>query len=95
MRYAVMTLIVCAALVPGLATRGQDKKETPKSDKARIKAVIDRLGDAWNEHDMAKFAAEFTDDADFINVRGRGGRGGSRSRRHTSRPISGFSGRAA
>src|SRR5581483_11946840 len=52
MRYVVMTLIVCAALVPGLGTRGQDRKEAPKGDEAKIKAVIERLNDAWNEHDM-------------------------------------------
>ncbi len=70
MRYTAMTLVVWAALVPGLVTFGQDKKEAPKGDEAKIKVVINRLHAAWNEHDMAKFAADFTDDADFINVRG-------------------------
>jgi uncharacterized protein (TIGR02246 family) len=41
-----------------------------RGDEAKIKALIDRLHETWNEHDMAKFAADFTDDADFINVGG-------------------------
>jgi uncharacterized protein (TIGR02246 family) len=35
-----------------------------------IVAVVQRIIEAWNRHDMDAFAKLFTDDADFVNVRG-------------------------
>ena len=40
-----------------------------------IRAVMDRFMDAWNHHDAKAFAAVFSEDADFTNVRGVGASG--------------------
>ena len=43
----------------------------PTADvKSQIANVIATLSDSWNRHDMATYAAQFTEDADFINVLG-------------------------
>ena len=39
-------------------------------DQAAVDALVDEVEQAWNTHDMARFAACFTEDADFVNVRG-------------------------
>jgi len=39
-------------------------------DRAVVEALVGRLEAAWNAADAAAFAAEFTADADFVNVRG-------------------------
>jgi len=39
-------------------------------DRAAIEALVARLEAAWNTADATAFAAEFTADADFVNVRG-------------------------
>jgi uncharacterized protein (TIGR02246 family) len=39
-------------------------------EKDAIVAVVRRIIDAWNRHDMDAFANLFTEDADFVNVRG-------------------------
>ena len=38
--------------------------------KTVAETVIKRLQDAWNAADGARFAAPFTPDADFVNIRG-------------------------
>jgi uncharacterized protein (TIGR02246 family) len=35
-----------------------------------VVAVVRKIIDAWNRHDMDAFANLFTEDADFVNVRG-------------------------
>jgi uncharacterized protein (TIGR02246 family) len=70
MRYFVMSLVLYAGLVSGRFLWGQDQKSVPKSEEAKVKAIIDRMHEAWNEHDMVKLAALFTDDAEFVNVGG-------------------------
>ncbi len=39
-------------------------------EEASIRLVLERLDDAWNEHDARAFAEPFCEDADFTNVRG-------------------------
>ena len=39
-------------------------------DEAAVRALVGRLEAAWNAADPDAFAAEFTPDADFVNVRG-------------------------
>lgn len=38
--------------------------------RTQIANVIAALADSWNRHDMATYAAQFTEDADFVNVIG-------------------------
>ena len=40
------------------------------ADSAQVTGVLDRLLDALNGRDPAKFAAQFTEDADFVDARG-------------------------
>jgi uncharacterized protein (TIGR02246 family) len=35
-----------------------------------VKAVVSSLAESWNRHDMASFAAAFSENADFVNVIG-------------------------
>jgi len=43
----------------------------PTTDaKAQIANIVGSLADSWNRHDMAAYAALFTEDADFVNVIG-------------------------
>lgn len=44
-------------------------------DRALLADVVRRLEAAWNAMDGAAFAAEFAEDADFVNVRGEHVRG--------------------
>lgn len=38
--------------------------------KLQIEGIVKALIDTWNQHDMAKYAAQFAEDADFVNVLG-------------------------
>ena len=42
---------------------------------ASVKAVVSALAESWNRHDMTAFAAEFSENADFVNVIGMHWRG--------------------
>ncbi len=39
-------------------------------DRVRIQKSIEALSESWNRHDMAAFASQYTEDADFVNVLG-------------------------
>lgn len=41
-----------------------------RDDRDRAQALVNRFVEAWNRHDAAAFAACFTTDAEFTNVRG-------------------------
>ena len=56
----------------GMVQAGKESKETGEN---AIHAVINRFVDAWNHHDAKAFAAVFSEDADFTNVRGMGASG--------------------
>ena len=54
----------------------------PTTDaKAQIANVVAALADSWNRHDMVAYAAQFTEDADFVNVIGCIGMAATRSKR--------------
>src|SRR5580704_6616525 len=38
--------------------------------KSKIESLLAALHDSWNRHDMAAFASQFAQDADFVNVIG-------------------------
>ena len=38
--------------------------------KSKVETVLAALQESWNRHDMVTFAAQFTQDADFVNVLG-------------------------
>ena len=44
-------------------------------DEEAISALIDEVEQSWNVHDVARFAACFAKDADFVNVAGQWLRG--------------------
>jgi uncharacterized protein (TIGR02246 family) len=51
------------------------RPELSADAKSQIANVINALTDSWNRHDMTTYAAQFTDDADFVNVIGMHWRG--------------------
>jgi uncharacterized protein (TIGR02246 family) len=65
------SIVICGFLFP-LLLAAQTGGET---DEHAIHAVMDRFMDAWNHHDAKAFAAVFSEDADFTNVRGVGASG--------------------
>ena len=67
--------ILCVALLLPTALPGETGR---KSDEAAIRGVMDRFMDAWNRHDAKAWAALFTEDGDFTNVRGVGASGRSK-----------------
>jgi uncharacterized protein (TIGR02246 family) len=46
-----------------------------RDPKTQVVAVISVLTESWNRHDMTAYAAQFTGDADFVNVVGMHWRG--------------------
>jgi uncharacterized protein (TIGR02246 family) len=66
-----MSMLAVTLLVPA-AILGQGVHET---DEPAIRGVMDGFMDAWNHHDAKAFAAQFSEAADFTNVRGMGASG--------------------
>lgn len=64
-------IAICSLLFP-LLLNPQTGTET---DEHAIRTLMDRFMDAWNRHDAKAFAAVFSEDADFTNVRGMGATG--------------------
>jgi len=69
-----MGALFIALLLPA-ALSGQNRRQ---ADERAIRGVMDGFMDAWNRHDAKAFAAQFSEDADFTNVRGRGASGRSK-----------------
>ncbi len=44
-------------------------------DETKVEALVQEVQAAWNTHDMKRFAACFSEDADFVNVAGAWMRG--------------------
>jgi len=42
----------------------------PSLRTPQVAGLVGEVEQAWNTHDMARFAACFAEDADFVNVRG-------------------------
>ena len=67
MRKSCVVVMVAASAIglfvaaddPGVAGRGEDEKA--------IRALIERLGKAWNAHDMKGFSADLAEDVDVVN----------------------------
>jgi uncharacterized protein (TIGR02246 family) len=54
----------------------QNASTVPSADaKDSVRAVVSSLAESWNRHDMASFAAAFSENADFVNVIGMHWRG--------------------
>jgi uncharacterized protein (TIGR02246 family) len=54
-------------------------------NQAEVSRLVDEVSDAWNNHDMPRFAACFAADAEFINVGGAWWRGRDEiEQRHTA-----------
>jgi len=53
-------------------TLAQGSSAAPSDAAAQdaVKTVVQNIVDAWNRHDMDAFANLFSEDADFVNVRG-------------------------
>ena len=66
-----MGILGFALLLP-MALVGENGQ---KSDEAAIRGVMDGFMDAWNRHDANAWAALFSEDGDFTNVRGMGASG--------------------
>jgi uncharacterized protein (TIGR02246 family) len=66
--------VLCVALLLPVVLVGDTSR---KSDEAAIRAVMNSFMDAWNRHDAKAWAALFSEDADFTNVRGMGASGRS------------------
>ena len=63
--------IVAVLIAVGMAG-AQERNQT---DKRAIEVVVGRFMETWNRHDARAFAALFSEDADFTNLRGAHVRG--------------------
>jgi uncharacterized protein (TIGR02246 family) len=63
--------MICILIGMGFAAAQQGSE----TDKQAMEAVIGRFTGAWNQHDAHAFAALFSEDAGFTNVRGTHVRG--------------------
>lgn len=65
--------IFCLVIIGvfGLTAMAQssDKVENNRG-VTQVKKVLDSFASAWNVHDMDKFSELFTEDADWVNIRG-------------------------
>ena len=64
------------------STNGQTQFANNPKDEEGIKNVLNAFIDAWNKHDAKAFAAIFSEDADFTNVRGQSKRGREEIEKH-------------
>ncbi len=73
MRTSTSLAALAAALLAGaVGTPAPAQDRAPSArDSLAVRALARGWEEAWNAHDMARFAALFTDDADFVNVGGR------------------------
>lgn len=55
---------------------------TSARDEAEIRALFDRMGEAWEREDGESFASVFAIDADFVNIRAHALRGRAEIGRH-------------
>src|SRR4051794_31670755 len=62
---ACVSLVLVLAVIPAYS---QAARRSP--DTAPVTSVLDRMLDALNRQDPAKFAGCFTEDADFVMSRG-------------------------
>lgn len=58
-------------------------------DQAEVSALVDEVVEAWNSHDIPRYASCFAPDADFINVIGTWWRGRDEIEQNTGRLHSG------
>ena len=69
MRFAILCLLI-AVSTGSVAQVAGDSILSPR-DETAIQTTMNQFIDGWNRHDAAGFAAAFTTDADFTNVRGQ------------------------
>jgi uncharacterized protein (TIGR02246 family) len=58
------------ALILLTVAQGSSAAAADAAAQDAVKTVIRNFTDAWNRHDMDAFANLFSEDADFVNVRG-------------------------
>ena len=58
------------ALIMLTLTQGSSAAPSDAAAQDAVKTVVRNIVDAWNRHDMDAFANLFSEDADFVNVRG-------------------------
>jgi uncharacterized protein (TIGR02246 family) len=73
MRTSASLAAPAAALLAGpVGTPAPAQDRPPRArDSLEIRALAPGWEHSWNAHDVTRFAAPFTDDADFVNVGGR------------------------
>jgi uncharacterized protein (TIGR02246 family) len=76
----LLTLLLILLISAG--SIGQPGGNVNSKDEDLVRKVLTDFTDAWNKHDAKAFAAIFTEDADFTNVRGTSARGRSEIEKH-------------
>lgn len=66
----LLTLALSAAAAHAQTTAAKPEAKDTAQDEAAIRAVVQRVQDAWNAHDGKAFAAPFAGDADYVVVNG-------------------------
>ena len=81
MRYLILILfpLITISNLKGQITEGQSAQSI---DEEKIKKTLTDFIDAWNKHDAKAFSNVFTEDADFVNVAGKGASGRDAIEKH-------------
>ena len=69
-RVAVHVWLLGAVLAVTTGCAPPQKASYGASDTEALRDMAREMAESWNAHDMRRFAALFTDDADFVNVAG-------------------------
>jgi uncharacterized protein (TIGR02246 family) len=70
MQHILRPLTLLGLLGMGVAGLQASAAPSQPAEEAAVKAVVQSFVNAWNQHDMDALAGLFTEEADFVNVRG-------------------------
>jgi uncharacterized protein (TIGR02246 family) len=70
-----LILLACAVSIFSGASQSRAQNSGAPEDEAAIRAIIDKMTDAFNKHDAKASSQFYAPDADFVNVAGRSARG--------------------
>ena len=74
-RRLLLPLALGALMTSALAAAPVRAEPVAPADRAAVQAVLDRVAQAWNMHDMDAYVADMTPDVDWVNVVGMHWRG--------------------
>jgi uncharacterized protein (TIGR02246 family) len=69
LKFAIHLFILMGPLVSSAFAQTEPANHL-KTDEGKVRGVVTAFAEAWNAADMQKFSELFTEDADWVNIRG-------------------------